>query len=85
MIYHLDGQTEVQLSHDDFKTIEWEGPFEDFCASNKFDDGEMEELEYYLSNEGQFVDGGGAMAGFRLRIVNPKEIGPYRQPTEFDN
>ena len=61
--YHIENETEVSLINDD-DSVEWTGSFADFCASHKFDDGEIEEIAYYLHNEGQF--GGGALASFRL-------------------
>ena len=67
MTYPITNETEVSLVNDD-GSIEWTGPFADFCASNKLENGEIEEIEYFLHNEGEFVDGGGSLAMFRLKL-----------------
>jgi hypothetical protein len=46
---------------------EWEGTFADFCASNKFEDDEIAEIETALDCDGVFEGGGGALAEFKLQ------------------
>lgn len=53
----------------DLNDGEWIGPFADFCASNKFDDGEIAMIEAALNAKGVFEGGGGAMAEFTLKVT----------------
>ena len=45
----ITNETEVSLNND-----EWIGPFADFCASNKFEDEEIAEIEAALNQSGVF-------------------------------
>lgn len=47
---------------------EWTGPFADFCASNKFEDEEVDAIEADLEIWGVFEGGGGALASFKLSV-----------------
>jgi hypothetical protein len=62
----ITNETEVALINED-GSVEWTGPFADFCASNRFEDDEIAEIEAGLQRDGEFVGGGGALAGFRLQ------------------
>jgi hypothetical protein len=47
----------------------WRGSFADFCASNKFEDEEIGEIEHSLTQFHRFEGGGGALAGFALVVL----------------
>lgn len=53
----------------DLNDGEWIGSFADFCASNKFEDDEVAEIEAALNADGVFEGGGGALAEFALKVV----------------
>jgi hypothetical protein len=55
----------------DLNDGEWIGTFADFCASNKFEDDEIAEIETALNAGGVFEGGGGALAEFSLKVVTP--------------
>lgn len=65
---------------------EWSGPFADFCASNKFEDEEIAEIETALNQSGVFEGGGGALAGFTLRLGADEDLSPAVQKAmdQFD-
>lgn len=46
--------------------IEWQGPFADFCASNKFEDGEIAQMERCLNRRGSFIGGIGGGGSYEL-------------------
>jgi hypothetical protein len=67
----ITNDTLVALLHNDgvdpFET--WRGTFADVCASNKFEDEEIVEIEHALTQTHYFEGGGGALAGFVLVVL----------------
>lgn len=59
----ITNDTIVVLNHG-----EWRGTFADFCASNKFEDEEIDAIEDDLEVFGTFEGGSGALAGFTLSV-----------------
>lgn len=57
-VKHITNDTEIALIIEPGK-VEWEGPFADFCASNKFEDGEIAEIEEALNRSGFFINENG--------------------------
>lgn len=57
---------------------EWRGPFADFCASNKFEESEIDAIEEDLDVFGVFEGGGGALAEFKLSV----EVTSLRKETK---
>jgi hypothetical protein len=67
----ITNDTLVALMHNDgwdfYET--WRGTFADFCASNEFEDREVDEIEWSLTQFHRFEGGGGALAGFALVVL----------------
>ena len=72
--YHVDNDAEVELFDDDTNTVEWAGPFKDFCASNKFDGYELRDIEQALVVDGEFFGGIGGGGSWHLRMAQAEGI-----------
>lgn len=67
----LSGETTDLITNETIVVLndgEWKGTFADFCASNKFEDEEVDAIEEDLEIFGVFKGGGGALAGFTVSV-----------------